>query len=50
MKRITTLLALFCLILLPLQAQPAQVQIPDVTVNLKDFGAVADGQTLNTSI
>ena len=48
MKRITTLLALFCLILLPLQAQPAQVQIPDVTVNLKDFGAVADGQTLNT--
>lgn len=49
MKRITTLLALFCLMMLPLQAQqPAPVQIPDYTVNLKDFGAVANGQTLNT--
>ena len=48
MKRITTLLALFCLMMLPLQAQPAPVQIPDHSVNLKDFGAVPDGQTLNT--
>lgn len=31
-----------------LGAQPAQPQIPDHTVNIRDFGAVADGQTLNT--
>ena len=40
-----------CLALLActfLCAQPAPVRIPDYTVNLKDFGAVADGQTLNT--
>ena len=28
--------------------QPAPVQIPDYTVNIRDFGAVADGITLNT--
>ena len=48
MKRLTILITLFCLALLPLQAQPAPVQIPDHNVNLKDFGAVPDGQTLNT--
>ena len=48
MKRLTILITLFCLALLPLLAQPAPVQIPDYTVNLKDFGAVPDGQTLNT--
>ena len=43
MKRITTLLALFCLMMLPLQAQqPAPVQIPDYTVNLKD-GSIKPG-------
>ena len=48
MKRLTILITLFCLALLPLLAQPAPVQIPDHSVNLKDFGAVPDGQTLNT--
>ena len=48
MKR--TLLVLFLLVLggVFLGAQPALPQIPDHTVNLRDFGAVADGQTLNT--
>ena len=48
MKRI--LISLF--ILLPLMAAaqlaPAPVQIPDNTVNLMEFGAVADGSALNT--
>lgn len=30
------------------QVQPAPVQIPEGSVNIMDFGAVADGSTLNT--
>ena len=48
MKRIIAL-PLFLLVTLLFAQQPAPVQIPDYSVNIKDFGAVADGLTLNTA-
>lgn len=47
MKKLVSL-PLFLLATLLLAQQPAPVQIPDYTVSIKDFGAVADGLTLNT--
>ncbi len=48
MKRIIAL-PLFLLVTRLFAQQPAPVQIPDYSVNIKDFGAVADGLTLNTA-
>ena len=48
MKRFLLLLALAVPAWMYAQTAPAPVQIPDNTVNIMDFGAVADGQALNT--
>lgn len=48
MKRFLLFLALITPAWVYAQVAPAPVQIPDNTVNIKDFGAVADGSALNT--
>ena len=48
MNRFLFLLTLLLPMVAVAQVTPAPVQIPDNTVNIKDFGAVADGSALNT--
>ena len=48
MNRFLFLLTLLLPMMAAAQVTPAPVQIPDNTVNIKDFGAVADGSALNT--
>ena len=48
MKKILVIPFLLLSSVLFAQIAPAPVQIPDNTVNIKDFGAVADGSALNT--
>ena len=47
MKKIIAL-PLFLLVTMLFAQQPAPVQIPDYSVNITDFGGVADAATLNT--
>ena len=48
MKRLFLLLALVLPLAALAQKAPEKVRIPDYTVNILDFGAVADGTVLNT--
>lgn len=48
MKRLFLLLALMLPVAALAQKAPEKVRIPDYTVNILDFGAVADGTVLNT--
>ena len=48
MKRLLLFIALMLPVMLSAQVAPALVQIPDNSVNIMDFGAVADGSALNT--
>ena len=48
MKRILISLLFLLPVMAAAQLAPAPVQIPDNTVNLMEFGAVADGSALNT--